>query len=161
MVGQTHVTPVTVEVILSASNPAYSTACAVELLLVLVIIQFALEAEIFPEHCSASITALLYRLPQPADTALNLCDIVSPESVILLVVVTKPASVQLTTTTRGHKLAFSLVVLASELLVLRLCVSLPLRLLRGSWGVVTLSLLHHLHLIFIHRLSQNSKKSAS
>ena len=54
------------------SHPAYSTACAVELLLVLVIIQFALEAEIFPEHCSASITALLYRLPQPADTALNL-----------------------------------------------------------------------------------------
>ena len=92
-----------------------------ELLLVLVIIKFALEAEIFAEHCSASITALLYWLPQPANTALNLGtresslnkititessnlgDIISPESVILLVIVTEPASVQLASATRGLK----------------------------------------------------------
>ena len=43
-----------------------------ELLLVLVIIQFTLEAEIFPEHSLTPITLLLHGLPQTADTALNL-----------------------------------------------------------------------------------------
>ena len=57
---------------MKSSYPAYSTTEAVELFLVLVIIQFALEAEIFPEASPASVTILLHRLPQTADTALNL-----------------------------------------------------------------------------------------
>ena len=58
--------------LLNDSYSAYSTTEAVELFLVLVIIQFALEAEIFPEASPASVTILLHRLPQTADTALNL-----------------------------------------------------------------------------------------
>ena len=102
---------------------------AVELLLVLVIEQFTLEAEIFPKACPASVTELLHRLPQTADTALNLNrgtrdlfsaflsklsslsshlgDIVPPECVILMVIVTEPASVQLAATARGLQINYS------------------------------------------------------
>ena len=57
---------------MKSSYPAYSTTEAVELFLVLVIIQFTLEAEIFPKSSPASVTILLHWLPQTADTALNL-----------------------------------------------------------------------------------------
>ena len=46
MVWQTHVAPVTVEVVLPAAHPAYPAASTMELLLVLVIVEFAFVAEI-------------------------------------------------------------------------------------------------------------------
>ena len=54
------------------TDPAYSAAHTVELLLVLVVIQLAVEAEVSPELSPAALAALLDRLPQPADAALNL-----------------------------------------------------------------------------------------
>ena len=54
------------------TDPAYSAAHTVELLLVLVVIQLAVEAEVSSELSPAALAALLDRLPQPADTALNL-----------------------------------------------------------------------------------------
>ena len=96
-----------------------------ELLLVLVIEQFTLEAEVFSKASPASVTELLHRLPQTADAALNLhkgtrdlfsdfyqdCphlgDIVPPECVILMVIVTEPASVQLAATARGLQIKSS------------------------------------------------------
>ena len=55
-----------------ATHPTDAAALAVELLLVLVIVQFALVAEIFPEQRAAAAAVLLHRLPQPAHAALDL-----------------------------------------------------------------------------------------
>jgi len=114
VVGQTHVALVAVEILVTASNPANSATVTVELLFVLVIVQLALGTKILAEDCSTPRTGLLDRLPEAALAADDLLDVVPPEGVALLLVMTEPAPVEIVAA-RSHKLALSLIMLALEL----------------------------------------------
>jgi len=111
VVGQTHVALVAVEILAPTSNPANSAAVTVELLFVLVIIELTLVTEILAEDCATLRTGLLHLLPEAAVAALDLLDVVPPEGVVLLLVVTEPAAVE-AVAARRHKLALSFVMLA-------------------------------------------------
>jgi len=121
MIGQAHVTSVTVEIVATSTNPAYATARTVKLLLVLIIIQLAIKAKVFPKQCSTIAAILLHWLSMTTNTALNLNNIISSKCMILFFIMTKSTAVQAISTTWSHKLTFSSVMFTS--IVINLIIS--------------------------------------
>jgi len=114
VVGEAHVTTVTVEVVTTTSDPANSTSCTMKLLFVFVIVKFAVVAEILSKLEAALDALLPDLLPLVALAALDPRDVVPLEGVLLLLVMAEPAPVQ-AVTAGSHKFAFSSVMLTREL----------------------------------------------
>jgi len=110
VVGKAHVASVTMEIVASTTYPAYSASRTVKLLLVLVIVEFAVEAKVLSKLQSTFLTICLYRLSFTTLAAFNLSNIIPPQSVVLFFIVAESAPVE-SITARGHKLAFPSVML--------------------------------------------------
>jgi len=111
VVRQAHVAPVTVEIVATPSNPTYTAALAVELLLVFVVVQFALVAEILSKLEVAFAAVLCDALPLPALRALHHGHVLPLQRMILVLVVAEPAPVHPVAAGR-HKFTFPFVVRA-------------------------------------------------
>merc|ERR1719361_197358 len=141
VVWQTHIAGGAVEVIFATANPADSTSCAVKLLLVFVVIELAVKAEVLPELEATVDAVLVHTLASLAVTALHSHNILPCECVVLLFVMTEPAAVE-PVATGGHKHALPLVVLA-EIAVHTICHFL------GHWHLRDGGLVGHLHFLLL------------
>jgi len=100
MGGQAHVAGGAVEEVLPAAYSADAAAVAVELLLVVVVEELALVAEVLAEDRLAGYALRGHGLARAADAAHHLPDVFSLQRVVLVLVVAKSTPVRLLTAGR-------------------------------------------------------------